>query len=300
MIGYNEGNGHPYSFSAIINGFDAKVMQECPYPIIYEYLSKRLPYEFGVFNFKVTHVWTPFIEISHSIARSTFISNVCNEYMEMLGEVDVVIIATDDATDHVKIARIFLDRNIKVFIDKPLCTNLEDLNFFKPYLYNGQLMSCSGLRFHPNARMSSFLSQADREFIYCHSVCPVDWFKYGIHSLEAIQSIIQSKIISVQNIGTSNFDTVFVEYLNGKHAIIHRNNLINNGLMVDFYTKSNRRETIIYNDNFSYFKNLLHSLYKFTVGESIEVDPDITINLIEALILSNKSLKSQNIKIPLL
>ena len=39
MIGYNEGNGHPYSYSAIFNGYNRKeLLKKCPYPIIKKYL----------------------------------------------------------------------------------------------------------------------------------------------------------------------------------------------------------------------------------------------------------------------
>ena len=41
IIGYNNGNGHPYSYSAIFNGFNKKeLLKNCPYPIIQKYLIK--------------------------------------------------------------------------------------------------------------------------------------------------------------------------------------------------------------------------------------------------------------------
>ena len=43
IIGYNEGNGHPYSFSAIINGFNPNA-DWSRYPQILEYLKlNQLP-----------------------------------------------------------------------------------------------------------------------------------------------------------------------------------------------------------------------------------------------------------------
>ena len=38
IIGLNEGNGHPYSFSAIFNGYDESRLEECPYAAIRAYL----------------------------------------------------------------------------------------------------------------------------------------------------------------------------------------------------------------------------------------------------------------------
>jgi hypothetical protein len=43
IIGMSEGNGHPYSWSAIINGYNMDHMLDCPFPVIPEYLFKE-PY----------------------------------------------------------------------------------------------------------------------------------------------------------------------------------------------------------------------------------------------------------------
>jgi hypothetical protein len=41
IIGMSEGNGHPYSWSAIFNGYDRNEMErECPYACIPEYLNQ--------------------------------------------------------------------------------------------------------------------------------------------------------------------------------------------------------------------------------------------------------------------
>ena len=36
MLGMVDGNGHPYSWSAIFNGYDPEEMAECPYATIPE------------------------------------------------------------------------------------------------------------------------------------------------------------------------------------------------------------------------------------------------------------------------
>ena len=41
VIGLSEGNGHPYSWSAIFNGYDPEYMKDCPWEVIPEYLSKQ-------------------------------------------------------------------------------------------------------------------------------------------------------------------------------------------------------------------------------------------------------------------
>ena len=37
IIGISEGNGHPYSWSAIFNGYNHEYAQDCPFPVIPDY-----------------------------------------------------------------------------------------------------------------------------------------------------------------------------------------------------------------------------------------------------------------------
>ena len=44
IIGMSHGNGHPYSWSAIVNGYDHEYMKDCPFPVIQDYLKKQIQY----------------------------------------------------------------------------------------------------------------------------------------------------------------------------------------------------------------------------------------------------------------
>ncbi len=41
MLGMVDGNGHPYSWSAIFNGYDKDEMASCPYAGIPKYLNQQ-------------------------------------------------------------------------------------------------------------------------------------------------------------------------------------------------------------------------------------------------------------------
>ncbi len=43
ILGMIEGNGHPWSWSAIINGFDRAKLAACPYPVIPHYMNAQPP-----------------------------------------------------------------------------------------------------------------------------------------------------------------------------------------------------------------------------------------------------------------
>lgn len=296
LIGYNEGNGHPYSFSAIINGYSSEEMKKSPYPVIFDYLLKKDLSEFGVGSFKVTHVWTPNPKISKSIAKSTFIENIVDNYEEMANEVNAIIIARDDVETHKEIGAYFLERGLKVFIDKPLCKTLDDLSYFIPFLVNGQLMSCSGLRF-----FSPIIDYYKDEFtrshvLFANAVAPIDWLKYGIHILEGLTAVLGADIESVQNIGHNSSDIVKVKYHSGAYAVLQVSPKLSGGLRTAIYSSDDNPNFFHYNDNFSCFKRLLESFYEFCVDSNLVIEPRETINLIKALIGADIS-KKQNSRI---
>src|SRR5438105_270597 len=120
MLGMIPGNGHPYSWSAIVNGFDETAMSNCPYPGIRDYMGAQPPGSVGIPEAKVTHVWTDDPREASSVAIAAQIQHVIKRPEDAIGQVDAVMIATDDGADHVRRARPFVEAGLPVFIDKPL------------------------------------------------------------------------------------------------------------------------------------------------------------------------------------
>ncbi|MBQ7053743.1 MAG: hypothetical protein IJN97_00825 [Oscillospiraceae bacterium] len=101
ILGMTEGNAHPFSWSAIINGYDKAEMERWTgktYPIIPVYLNRQPKETFGIEGVKVTHVCFngyADIEMARNCARAALIENVTEKPEDMIGEVDAVICATD-------------------------------------------------------------------------------------------------------------------------------------------------------------------------------------------------------------
>ena len=258
MIGYNKGNGHPYSFSSIINGFDRSEMKKSRYPKIYQYLNERNKSDFGIPNVRVTHIWTPDASISKEISKCCFIENITEKYEDFLGNVNAVIIARDDAESHREIATFFLKNNIFTFIDKPVCSSIEDLEYFIPFLKNGLLMSCSGLRYYPKIIDISNLKDS---IVYSNSNSFSDWFKYGIHVIEAVIPIMGYDIDWVQNTGEDKNNVVRINYKSGTYSIVILNENSDFILSTDIIFR-NKTYRIDYDDNFTCFKTLLFEFVK--------------------------------------
>ena len=299
VIGYSEGNGHPYSFSAIINGYDQEKMDNSPYPGIAKYLSVRKAREFGIGDWNVTHVWAPDRDIAENIAACTNIDHVTKHYTDMMDDIDVVLILRDDAESHREIATPFLENGKTVFIDKPLCTNLKDLEFFKPWLNNGKLMSCSGFRYYPTIEKLASGSLKKEDIVFSHNISIIDWFRYGIHVLEGITPVMGTDVRWVQDVGEPENHIVRVQYEDGKYALIQVNTELGFILRSSFLTKENKHYTIDYDDNFSCFKEILKEFYNQYQTGNPAIDPDEAATILKILTAAERSLRQHGKKITL-
>ena len=91
VVGLSEGNGHPYSWSAIFNGYDMAYMKDYGFPVIPKYLSRQSFPDDCIPNAHVTHVWTQGRAISEHVANASLIPNVEDCMEDMIGSVDAVL-----------------------------------------------------------------------------------------------------------------------------------------------------------------------------------------------------------------
>ena len=73
MLGMVDGNGHPYSWSAMFNGYDEKAMAGCPFAGIPEYLGREPKTSFGIPGAHVTHVWTDDPKDAEHVAKCSLV-----------------------------------------------------------------------------------------------------------------------------------------------------------------------------------------------------------------------------------
>jgi hypothetical protein len=282
MIGVSEGNGHPYSFSAIINGFNDKYMKESSWDNIYNYLKERDIADFGVGDAKVTHVWTQDINESKKIAKASKIENIVENYEDMIDEIDAVIIARDDYKSHKKLAKPFLEAGKYVFIDKPLSLNINDLHYFIPFLQKNKLMSCSGIRYAPE------LDKIKRDINDFGNIRLIrgttikSWEKYAIHMLDGIFSVIPFNIKSVKFIN-SNHESFILTNLDGSIIQIDALGKADLILKIEFFSdkKYYKADTL---NAFDAFKRTLWHFINMIKSDKSLIDYNLTINLMKILI----------------
>lgn len=192
IIGLSEGNGHPWSWSAICNGYDPAVMADCPYPAIPAYLARQRFPQDQLTGVSVTHVWTQDAASSSHIARAAHVPTVVRNFRDMLGQVDAVLLARDDAECHLEFAEPFLRAGLAVYVDKPVALSLAQLDaLFALARVPTQIFSCSALRFAAELRLAP--EEADRigRLRSITAVVPKSWARYAVHAIDPIVALLK-------------------------------------------------------------------------------------------------------------
>jgi len=290
IIGMSAGNAHPYSWSSIINGkYDRAEITKIGYPAVAAYLDANKD-TLGIPGARVTHVWTQDITISKSIAGSSGITHVVENAEDMIGDVDAVILARDDAEFHVPMAKPLIDAGLPVFIDKPLAINRTDLEWFeKRHAENKFIMSCSSMRYAEECRAvkQDLASLGKLELVT--AVGKKDWLKYGVHMLEAIIATLDDlAITTVQHLGEKGRDVVHIIFENGLPATVHLFMDISGTFQVSFFGRQGWRMAEIRN-SYSMFRNNIIEFVR-SVEEGIpRVQFSKTRNIIQAVIAAEES-----------
>lgn len=221
MLGMVEGNGHPYSWSAIFNGYDKAAMEQCPYSGITKYLGQQPPDAFGIEGARVTHIWTDDPRDAQLVAKASLIPHVAKRATDVIGEVDAVLIATDKGDEHVARARPFVEAGVPIFVDKPLCDNVADLQQFTQWIADGaKILSSSCMRYAKEFAPYHASTRDLGDLKLASITMAKSWERYGIHALESLYPILGPGFLAVRNIGTPQRNVVHLRHRSGTDAVV--------------------------------------------------------------------------------
>jgi hypothetical protein len=224
VIGCTSGNGHPYSWSAMFNGYDRDLMtRECPFAGIPAYLNKEPAETLTIPGAKVTHiccVGDGGFTAEH-VALCSRIPNVVANPTDVIGRVDAVIIATDIGSEHVERARPFVEAGLPVFVDKPMVDNAADLRVFQDWVAAGKpIMSSSCMRYAKEFMPYRLSTREMGALRFVSITTPKSWERYGIHALEGIYPILGPGFVSARNTGTADRNIVHLKHRSGVDAVV--------------------------------------------------------------------------------
>jgi len=288
MIGVSEGNGHPFSFSAIINGYDSEGLRQSGWDVIYDYVRKRHPSEFGFEDARVSHVWTQDSEQTRRLQAACKIPHAVDNLHDLKDAVDAVILARDDHERHAEMALPFLEAGLPVFVDKPLSLDPDDLRRFRPYLESAQLMSCSGLRFARELDEVRANIEKYGSLRCIRGAVVLEWAKYGIHLLEAVSNVVSSTPVSVAPVPAEHASLAITL----SDGTLFQMDAIGNvplTFQVDIWGNE-RRSTHEITDNFTAFRRTLWHFVEMIRAGTPPIDPDETLRMMETIIAGRSAL----------
>lgn len=288
VVGISDGNGHPYSWSAIFNGYDASLMKECPFQGIPNYLSKQQFPKDGLGHLgSVTHIWTQDKKISQQIAGASKIEHVADNIEDMIGVVDAILLARDDAENHLNFSLPFIEAGIPVYIDKPIAYTVTDAEtIFSKQQYDWQVFSCSALRFAKEFQLSKTDIEELGKIVYAEACVPKNWKKYAIHVIEPLLQML--KITTADDI--ESYKAFRTAEINKLVFTTNREILVSitsfgkcySDLSITF--KGDRAEkTYVFNDSFFAFKAALNLFVETIRQKKILIPRQDTLTAIKII-----------------
>lgn len=222
MVGMVPENGHPYSWSAIINGrYDAQTMAECGYPVIPQYLGAQPKENLGIAGAQVTHIWCDDPQDAQRVAKAAFIPNIVQHAQDVIGQVDAVIIPTDIGGEHLERTRPFVEAGLPVFIDKPLTDDPEHLAQFATWIEQGKpILSTSAMRYAKEfVGLKDQLNDVGQLRLITVTMAK-SWERYGIHAVEAVYGLLEpGGWQSVTNTGADQANIVHARHASGVDVV---------------------------------------------------------------------------------
>ncbi len=285
VIGFSEGNGHPYSWSSIFNGYDPLLMENCGFPAIPRYLSKQSFPEDCIKNAKVTDIWTQDKKISKKIAEACYIENITDHINDLVNKVDAVLLARDDAKNHLSMSEPFLEAGIPIYIDKPLALNVKQAKkIFSLQKYKGQVFTCSALRY----AKEFILTERQKDFIgeikSIEGFTSKSWDQYAVHIIEPILNLIPNhgNIDNYSNFHSDSITRLNILYENGIDIHFSTYGNIEIPLKINIHGKKGSLQ-FVFKDTFHAFYTALDEFIKSIRNKTQPIHQDDTLEIVRLI-----------------
>ena len=289
IIGLSEGNGHPYSWSAMFNGYNKLLMENCGFPVIPRYLEKHdFPAE-CIKEARVNYVWTQSKKLSEKISNTCLIENVSYSILDMIGKVDGILLARDDAENHYQFAEPFLKRGIPIYIDKPLALNLiEAEKILNLRLYESQIFTCTALKYAKEFLPSDHDLKSIGRIKSIHGEISKDWNRYAIHIIEPILNIVPNRgeLISYNKESKDDKNTLNLKFKNLESMQISTLGKLQVTPKISIYGE-NGNLVLKFKDTFNAFRTALNIFIKSIIDKQSRLDEECLLEIIKFIQLGN-------------
>ncbi|MFW6599215.1 Gfo/Idh/MocA family protein [Propionibacteriaceae bacterium Y2011] len=192
---------------------------------VFSQLINGTPTEPGrVTGARITHAWPGDHRDTAEELAAKHDFEVADELTSLVGAVDLVLVIddTDGGVRHLELARPFLSAGMAVFVDKPVVATPDEVTELITLAaeHDALLMGGSALRYA--SELSEFGEQLATigDPISYVSVCPNEWFYYGIHAVELLLALEPGRPTSVDLARFDNHDTARITFDGGRTGTV--------------------------------------------------------------------------------
>lgn len=290
VIGMSEGNGHPYSWSAIFNGYDRHAMESCPFPGIPAYLSQQKYPDDFLSSGEVSHIWTQEKALSLHIAAASRIKNVVHRPQDMLGQVDAILLARDDAENHIFFATPFLKAGIPIYIDKPLALRRQQASQLLSLAKDSKsLYSCTALRYANELAMSPSRRKRVGRVRFIDARVPKCWDTYAVHVIEPILCHFAEADEIADHVAATMGDIqqLTVEWKSGLITRFTSTGSIPSPISYTVYGDAGQL-TLTFKDSFAAFRSALKEFVAIVNDDRPNIPPDFMLRVVDIIELGHQ------------
>ena len=192
LIGESPGNGHPFSWQAIFNGYNQETIYKCGYPVISEYLSKQSWTLDHIKDFRITKAWTDNPSRTEFISSTSKYCDPCIKIDQLIDDVDAIIVARDDYYPNEYILKKVIPACKPILFDKQISFSLEKTKQMLNLASKKKvpIFSGSAIGFDSSLNIKKMLTNSN--VFRIKAISPKVWFNYGIHVVDPIVRALKS------------------------------------------------------------------------------------------------------------
>ena len=233
---------------------------------------------------------------------------ICETLEEMADLVDIAFIHGCNWDRHLEMAKPFIERGVKIFIDKPIVGNMKDLEEFKALADSGaEILGTSALRYSYEAQnVQKVLRENDVKPVHSCVTVGLDEYNYAIHAVELICAIHTAKPVSCRHINTTHgngktCNTFMVTFADGSTAeyicIDGRFSMFNTIVMTT--GKNHETDLCFITDNTKLYEAMLDKVFDKLEGkEDVLATAEQMCDAVKIMLAGKASQENGDIEVP--
>lgn len=276
VIGFSVGNGHPYSWSAICNGYDKEKIRNNEFPVIANYLEQQSWPGDAIKNAQVIAIYCEDRCRAKNIADATLIDHVSPSVDDLLKRCDGILLARDDLGERRALLKYLIASGKAIYVDKPFAESSDEAReLFAMQRYPQQIFTTSALRYAEDILLNDRERREIGEVVSIYATTPKAWLTYAVHLLEPIvaqwpTATIQKRLrVAVQN-------TVHLTFqLDNIHVVVSSLGCCTKPITIEY---QGRDKVVVktFTNAFSCFKNALEHAIQQWVGNELSISREQT------------------------